>query len=353
MLTRRRGFTLIELLVVIAIIGILAAMVFPVFARARESARKAVCLSNVKNIALAIQMYLADNNDTLFPNEHRTEVVSAFNYELAANYDGFCWWADAGSYCTTNANPYMREPVILDEYIKNRDVWRCPSAKMEGGAYLIYGDPDWFNQAMTQSDALPPEINTMGILGGWPNGWGGEITDSFIQQKTALEQKSGRETIANKSFAQSVGINAGLRELKLAAVPDTVSYIAVFDAGALPSGAFAESVPYPDCCYAACNSGNATYWCNWIEEDDPGIGVYIPAPDGSYAADPGKMSIFTRHLSGVNIGYLDGHASWTNSRALVAKMLDDGIIQKGTAFGLDARGNGAQCGIPNFWQPGG
>ena len=63
--TRRRGFTLIELLVVIAIIGILAAMVFPVFARARESARKVVCLSNIKNIALAFQMYLADNNDTL------------------------------------------------------------------------------------------------------------------------------------------------------------------------------------------------------------------------------------------------------------------------------------------------
>ena len=58
MKTKRKGFTLIELLVVIAIIGILAAMVFPVFARARESARKAVCLSNVKNIALAFQMYL-------------------------------------------------------------------------------------------------------------------------------------------------------------------------------------------------------------------------------------------------------------------------------------------------------
>ena len=67
-MTRRKGFTLIELLVVIAIIGILAAMVFPVFARARESARKAVCLSNVKNIALAIQMYMSDHNDT-FPPE--------------------------------------------------------------------------------------------------------------------------------------------------------------------------------------------------------------------------------------------------------------------------------------------
>jgi prepilin-type N-terminal cleavage/methylation domain-containing protein len=57
---RRNGFTLIELLVVIAIIGILAAMLFPVFARARESARKIQCLSNVKNVAMAVQMYLAD-----------------------------------------------------------------------------------------------------------------------------------------------------------------------------------------------------------------------------------------------------------------------------------------------------
>ena len=75
--TRRRGFTLIELLVVIAIIGILAAMAFPVFARAREPAREAVCLSNVKNIALAVQMYLADNDDTLPPEEHRADVNAA------------------------------------------------------------------------------------------------------------------------------------------------------------------------------------------------------------------------------------------------------------------------------------
>jgi len=53
-MSRRRGFTLIELLVVIAIIGILAAMLFPVFARARESARKVQCLANVKNLALAM-----------------------------------------------------------------------------------------------------------------------------------------------------------------------------------------------------------------------------------------------------------------------------------------------------------
>jgi len=126
---RRQGFTLIELLVVIAIIGILAAMVFPVFARARESARKAVCLSNVKNIALAIQMYLGDNNDTLPPSEHRAEVLEFMTCEEGSTY----------------ANPYLRWPLVLDEYVKNRDVWKCPSAKVEGGAGNISPGGDWFH----------------------------------------------------------------------------------------------------------------------------------------------------------------------------------------------------------------
>jgi prepilin-type N-terminal cleavage/methylation domain-containing protein len=62
----RRGFTLIELLVVIAIIAILAAILFPVFAQARESARKTQCLNNGRNWATAVQMYLTDN-DERFP----------------------------------------------------------------------------------------------------------------------------------------------------------------------------------------------------------------------------------------------------------------------------------------------
>src|SRR5262245_10981595 len=62
----RRAFTLIELLVVIAIIAILAAILFPVFARAREAARKTTCLSNLKNIGLAALMYVQDY-DEQFP----------------------------------------------------------------------------------------------------------------------------------------------------------------------------------------------------------------------------------------------------------------------------------------------
>src|SRR5574340_977935 len=127
-MVRRRGFTLIELLVVIAIIGILAAMLFPVFARARESARKTQCLANVKNIAIAFQMYLTDY-DAFPPSLTDGAYNNVHDLLLAAN-------ADRGKICQSRAqqsNPYLRWPVILDDYTKNRDVWNCPSAKwMEG-----------------------------------------------------------------------------------------------------------------------------------------------------------------------------------------------------------------------------
>src|SRR5215216_4432933 len=62
---KRRGFTLIELLVVIAIIAILAAILFPVFARARENARRTSCLSNLKQLSLGIMQYTQDYDERL------------------------------------------------------------------------------------------------------------------------------------------------------------------------------------------------------------------------------------------------------------------------------------------------
>src|SRR5512146_1860966 len=135
MARQRQGFTLIELLVVIAIIGILAAMLFPVFARARESARKTQCLSNVKNIAMAIQMYLGDYDATP-PGEHRQDVIAYFNTAPGKQ--------DARDDCRrgTEGNPFLRFPVILEEYVKNRDVWKCPSARLTDNASVIV--PDYY-----------------------------------------------------------------------------------------------------------------------------------------------------------------------------------------------------------------
>jgi prepilin-type N-terminal cleavage/methylation domain-containing protein/prepilin-type processing-associated H-X9-DG protein len=91
---RRAGFTLIELLVVIAIIAILAAILFPVFAQARAKARQNVCLSNMRQIGQAQQMYAQDYDETM---------------PLLLDTKNSRWWF-----------------AILMPYHKNKDVYRCP-----------------------------------------------------------------------------------------------------------------------------------------------------------------------------------------------------------------------------------
>ncbi|MEN6401596.1 MAG: DUF1559 domain-containing protein, partial [Armatimonadia bacterium] len=85
-MSRQRGFTLIELLVVIAIIAILAAILFPVFARAREKARQASCQSNLKQIGLAALMYAQDYDEKLAGSRCGT------GFDKWGNGPGRIWW---------------------------------------------------------------------------------------------------------------------------------------------------------------------------------------------------------------------------------------------------------------------
>ena len=75
---RRKGFTLVELLIALMIISILAAMLFPVFARARESARKITCLSSVAQLGTALQMYAVDWHGALPPKDN--DWAPLYNY---------------------------------------------------------------------------------------------------------------------------------------------------------------------------------------------------------------------------------------------------------------------------------
>lgn len=102
---RHNGFTLIELLVVIAIIAILAAILFPVFAQAREKARATQCLSNMKQVGTALMMYIQDYDETNPPaNDGNEDFNNPARVAVRPNFLG-----------------------VLTPYTKNKGIYACPS----------------------------------------------------------------------------------------------------------------------------------------------------------------------------------------------------------------------------------
>jgi prepilin-type N-terminal cleavage/methylation domain-containing protein/prepilin-type processing-associated H-X9-DG protein len=149
---RRAGsneaFTLIELLVVIAIIAILAAILFPVFAQARSKARQTACLSNNKQLGLALNMYVQDYDETLPPQTHVTGAPDIHN--------------------------------LINPYTKNMDIWTCPSMKQvlasepQGGTNGVINDRAWNVVIDGQNKAASIGVNlSMFPYGDGTRMWGG------------------------------------------------------------------------------------------------------------------------------------------------------------------------------------
>ncbi len=116
-----RAFTLIELLVVIAIIAILAAVLFPVFARARESARRTSCTSNLRQQGQSMTMYLQDYDDT-FPTANFNDMV--FNFPPHVHKDG------------AGRPIYMKD--LLQPYVRNAQIYFCPTMRGQSGRAQVY-----------------------------------------------------------------------------------------------------------------------------------------------------------------------------------------------------------------------
>jgi prepilin-type N-terminal cleavage/methylation domain-containing protein/prepilin-type processing-associated H-X9-DG protein len=226
----RRGFTLIELLVVIAIIAILAAILFPVFARAREKARQASCTSNLKQIMLGYMMYSSD-----------------YDEKLCAGAD-WCHVPDA------NTNPQYFQK--LEPYIKNRQIFACPSGK--GGCQ---------NGSVNHTG-----VNALIAAGKIP-------ADTEVNyQVTENMWEANCPTID----AQCGAINDGQ---KMAAWTQPAATVVVADApGLINSG---ERLGWANVCAAGCNADR-------------------------------QIDANTRHNGGSNCGFLDGHAKWYNARTCVS-----------------------------------
>jgi prepilin-type N-terminal cleavage/methylation domain-containing protein/prepilin-type processing-associated H-X9-DG protein len=125
---RPRGFTLIELLVVIAIIAILAAILFPVFARAREAARKTSCLSNMRQLGTASKMYIQDYDES-YPDSRVTWTVGGNPATFPA--PGYYGLAHICTYAqrryAKDGNTLAGIAYVYNPYIKNIQIFRCPS----------------------------------------------------------------------------------------------------------------------------------------------------------------------------------------------------------------------------------
>ncbi len=169
---RREGFTLIELLVVIAIIAILAAILFPVFAKAREKARQTSCLSNVKQAGLAVAQYIQDYDERFMTNNVDPNTAASQSTEAA-------WHGWVSN--------------VLNPYVKNWQIFQCPS-RTTGGWWTqpqsgrpvgyCYGYMVGYNQELAAVSRTPRGIAHMALMWDSINAWGDFI--GGIQDRDVL-----------------------------------------------------------------------------------------------------------------------------------------------------------------------
>jgi prepilin-type N-terminal cleavage/methylation domain-containing protein/prepilin-type processing-associated H-X9-DG protein len=253
----RRGFTLIELLVVIAIIAILAAILFPVFAQAREKARAISCLSNMKQIGTALMMYVQDY-DEQFPSGSKLAFPNG----------------------PANPNPYVYGEGWggqIYPYSKNAQILKCPddstsSLNAQNGVEALYPNSYIFNRNIAQSPSdasLNAPANTVGLA---------EVKN--VQADVTAADEVGTSTKFPAQFSSAgdglIYLGSAIGTSTSAIQGASTQGLAVYETGTMGG-------------YSCTGVGKAAFNCN----------LYDPA--NGYQG---------RHTAGANYFLADGHAKY-------------------------------------------
>jgi len=237
----KRGFTLIELLVVIAIIAILAAILFPVFARARENARKSSCQNNCKQLVLGFKQYINDFDE-------RYPMVAVTSNNASTSYAPPYGWADA-----------------LQPYIRNTQVYQCPSDTAEGSD--TNGDTGftdyWYNKNFVRAI---------------PRG-GGTITTGANESMLS----NSTQTILAGDGGNLTGQNTGTARYAICGTNEN---------------------------YAPSLAGSITAADNVV---CGAVGGGANPPPTTTTLDVGSTAVYPSakiHLDGCNFAFADGHVKW-------------------------------------------
>jgi len=189
----KRGFTLIELLVVIAIIAILAAILFPVFAQAKLAAKRASCLSNQRQLGIALQQYISENDDVVFFFAHNVDPSRARATPFGATRENR-WWNQIQPYVKNLsilvspsdpvASPHVLEngllgkPLVKRSYVANRAAENLNYSAVEETATIVVVtvktgmyDDSWYEppKNLYPKSATTPPVLDMVIQNGGVN----------------------------------------------------------------------------------------------------------------------------------------------------------------------------------------
>jgi len=258
----KKGFTLIELLVVIAIIAILAAILFPVFARAREKARQTACLSNLKQLALGVIMYASDWDERAPGTGHPWAI-----------YSGGPWPVDKYTLWQINIYPYVKNRQL---YICPSDAWRAEVAP--GPPYAqVAGVPtpdEWVGQVLSYgfNVVLQLSVPVGSLSSSWYN-WDG----------------MGAGTINPKDGYGGWNFTRLERPAEVLMLADAPSPV--------------------EACYQKANITQACGWASGIADWGECNAAFVNASAPYWSEND------ARHNGGNNWAFCDGHAKWVRFMA--------------------------------------